>query len=447
MACSILQTNNFLRVAERQKGEWLEADGTGQLHSVNGFLQKCWFVIRNIFTCGGLRTRTAKALSEASKQFFDYICLNCPSPLREGSPILTQYRDFIQKMSRSVEKMTARMCDQKIAQRIKDLNSCPEAAEAAWAMDRGIAPRALNAGVNGSYTLLDRNNQPCGIFKPQEQEAGLAANPKGVAMGPFLDRVKIKAGTSHQREAAVYLLDHEHFAGVPTTTITEFPHSAFEEVGDERPMRGSFQKFVPNCREAWDHYQILPSFLSTANGHLIPAHEIHKIAILDIRTLNSDRHLKNFLVDGEWHVHPIDHGYTLPGNASNLRFNWMHFNQAKEPFSQAELDYIERLDPQADVELLKEKVPGISSDALGRVEVAGMLLKLAARRGLTAYQIGKLMSGGHADALNAFFNMFVPMPLDQPSYFERGIYKNIPWRDKEGFLNDEITKFLATNPG
>src|SRR5579872_6069303 len=161
MNYAVLQSNNFLIVADRHKGEWVEADAVGELRTVNGFFAKCWFVVRNIFTCGGLRARTAKAVSEIANKFFDQICQNCPSPIHSGSPILAQNQDSIQKMARSVEKMTARMCDQKIAQRIKDLNRCPEAVEASLALDLGIAPRALNAGVSGSYTLFDRQHQPC----------------------------------------------------------------------------------------------------------------------------------------------------------------------------------------------------------------------------------------------------------------------------------------------
>lgn len=50
----------------------------------------------------------------------------------------------------------------------------------------------------------------------------------------------------------------------------------------------------------------------------------------------------------EYELIPIDHGYTLPQTISGLNdlwFEWLKWPQAKVPFGEEELQYIERLNP------------------------------------------------------------------------------------------------------
>lgn len=61
-----------------------------------------------------------------------------------------------------------------------------------------------------------------------------------------------------------------------------------------------------------------------------PLHEVHKVAVLDLRLGNSDRNGGNILVrrnasSGEWELIPIDHGYCLPGSFEDLSFEWMYW--------------------------------------------------------------------------------------------------------------------------
>ena len=440
----ICNTSDFQLIADRRKGEWLEASASGELRTLRGAWQKAWFLIRDFATCGFLHRRTAQAITAVSKRFFDDICARCPSPLETSSPAIRQSRGAIERLAQAIRRLPPRLCDQKIARYILDLQECPEVAEARLALDRSVRPTLVSEGISGSYLLYNRQGRPWAVFKPEEQEPGMRANPKGFGdLKPFLDRIQIAPGTSFQRERAAYLLDRGHFSGVPLTTVAEMPRRFFIPQGSSPFARGSFQKFVPGCTHAWDHYQILPWPLSSADGHRIPVHEIHKIAILDIRTLNSDRHLKNFLVDSHFQVYPIDHGFTFPGNASNLRFNWMNFNQSKEPFSPEELRYIEELDPDADIELLKREAPSLSAASLLRCKAAALLLKRCARRGLTAFQIGELMCGRRADFLSNLMNRFVPLPLDQPSYFETAICSQLkPGMPIEPVLDRHIDRYL-----
>ena len=50
--------------------------------------------------------------------------------------------------------------------------------------------------------------------------------------------------------------------------------------------------------------------------------------------------------------------------------------QAMLPFSQEVLDYIERLDPEADCELLRSELPWLKEAALHTLYISTMLLKV-----------------------------------------------------------------------
>lgn len=92
--------------------------------------------------------------------------------------------------------------------------------------------------------------------------------------------------------------------------------------------------------------------------------EVHKIAVLDLRILNLDRNACNILVQeandpvtGQQikRLVPIDHGLTVPDSLAIQSFDlaWLDFPQAEEPFSARTLDYIKRLDVDADIRLIE----------------------------------------------------------------------------------------------
>lgn len=82
----------------------------------------------------------------------------------------------------------------------------------------------------------------------------------------------------------------------------------------------------------------------------------------DIRLFNTDRHAGNMLVrtskdtmgssvnllsrmsDSQYELVPIDHGFCLPESLDAPYFEWLHWPQAMLPFSEEELEYIEKLD-------------------------------------------------------------------------------------------------------
>ncbi|KAG6973558.1 hypothetical protein JG688_00003468 [Phytophthora aleatoria] len=129
----------------------------------------------------------------------------------------------------------------------------------------GLAPVLAMDGTGGAYFFKDPSHRNVGCFKPQDEEPFGPNNPRGL----------------------VGQLGQDHFAGVPATSLVESRHPVFNYAG------------------------------------------IHKIVLLDMRLLNTDRNDANILVrkrrspttgHAEYELIPIDHGYCLP---QFLEIGWM----------------------------------------------------------------------------------------------------------------------------
>jgi hypothetical protein len=109
-------------------------------------------------------------------------------------------------------------------------------------------------------------------------------NPKTIANASE-DRIQyftgIQTGEAAYREVAAYLIDDEKFFGVPKTALVQLSPTKKKF---NRAKVGSLQEFVENDGASWD---IGPS--------AFPVDEVHKIGILDLYTLNFDRHGGNIL--------------------------------------------------------------------------------------------------------------------------------------------------------
>ena len=182
---------------------------------------------------------------------------------------------------------------------------------------------------------------------------------------------------------AAYLLDSTdraaHFSRVPPTAIVHVEHSAFFDaeadgathacgLRSRKTKVGSLQQFVKHDGFAEDYSQSLFSDL-----------DVQRIAVLDVRTFNTDRHAANLLVqkpaskqpasDGEgrrdggedfvdgdgkdaYRLVPIDHGFCLPAAITVPCFEWAHWPQAKAPMTPEVLAYISSIDLDADAALL-----------------------------------------------------------------------------------------------
>ncbi|KAL0448735.1 UNVERIFIED_CONTAM: Phosphatidylinositol 4-kinase gamma 2 [Sesamum latifolium] len=148
---------------------------------------------------------------------------------------------------------------------------------------------------------------------------------------------------------------------------------------------GSLQMFMKNCGSCED---ICPG--------AFPVEEVHKICVLDIRLANADRHAGNILIhkegeDGRIVLIPIDHSYCMPENFEDCTFEWLYWPQAREPFSSDTIEYINSLDAEKDIELLKFHGWNVPHNCARVFRISIMLLKKGAERGITPFAIGCIM--------------------------------------------------------
>ncbi|KAH7516150.1 phosphatidylinositol 4-kinase gamma 5 [Ziziphus jujuba] len=266
----------------------------------------------------------------------------------------------------------------------------------------GVDPLPVHSGLGGAYYFRNCRGESVAIVKPTDEEPFAPNNPKGFvgkALGqPGLKR-SVRVGETGLREVAAYLLDEGHFANVPPTALVKITHSIFnvnDGVNGNKPHKkqlvskiASFQQFIHHDFDASDH--------GTSS---FPVSAVHRIGILDIRIFNTDRHAGNLLVRkldgvgrfGQVELIPIDHGLCLPETLEDPYFEWIHWPQASIPFSEDELAYIEKLDPQKDCEMLRSEIPVIRDASLRVLVLCTIFLKEAAASGLCLAEIGEMMT-------------------------------------------------------
>ncbi|KAG9152880.1 hypothetical protein Leryth_012494 [Lithospermum erythrorhizon] len=271
-------------------------------------------------------------------------------------------------------------------------------------MKMGIDPLPVHGGLGGGYYFRNSCGQNVAIVKPTDEEPFAPNNPKGFvgkALGQPGLKGSVRVGETGFREVAAYLLDYDQFANVPPTALVKVTHSIFnvnDGVNGNKLQRkrsvskiASFQQFVPHDFDASDH--------GTSS---FPVSSVHRIGILDIRILNTDRHAGNLLVRklnengrfGQVELIPIDHGLCLPESLEDPYFEWIHWPQASIPFSVDELEYIKKLDPFGDSEMLRSELPMIREACLRVLVLCTIFLKEAAVYGLCLAEIGEMMTRG-----------------------------------------------------
>ncbi|KAL6555304.1 hypothetical protein OROGR_006562 [Orobanche gracilis] len=270
-------------------------------------------------------------------------------------------------------------------------------AEVAIAMASGVRPEPVSSGLGGAYFLRAQNGDTIAVAKPIDEEPLAINNPKGLAgrmLGQPGMKCSIRIGETGLRESAAYFLDHDGFAGVPPTALVRFSHVKFNLNNPEsNPTQiykvASLQRFVIHDSDAGD---LGPSSFSVTS--------VHHIGILDVRLMNLDRHAGNILVrqghesyaGGTAELVPIDHGFCLPESLDDPYFEWLHWPQASIPFSESEIDYISRLDPYKDAELLRTELPSIAESSIRVLVLCTIFLKRATAYGLCLADIGEMMT-------------------------------------------------------
>uniref|UniRef100_A0A0C9QSX1 1-phosphatidylinositol 4-kinase n=1 Tax=Wollemia nobilis TaxID=56998 RepID=A0A0C9QSX1_9CONI len=353
---------------------------------------------------------------ESSLTFGDMVLKNDLSALRNDAPLRLTRGSFHRSSSTPCLSPTVDGQLQSDRSRLVEIvggsNSSPEikklVKEVVKAVEHGVDPIPVRGGLGGAYFFRNRRCECIAIVKPTDEEPFAPNNPKGfvgkVLGQPGLKR-SVRVGETGIREVAAYLLDHDNFAKVPLTVLVKITHSVFNvnegmsrsKVRNERQTVSkiaSFQQFVPHDFDASDH--------GTSS---FPVAAVHRIGILDIRILNTDRHAGNLLVKSMERVGrypqvggesveliPIDHGLCLPENLEDPYFEWLHWPQASIPFSEDELEYIYRLDANKDAEMLRAELPMVREACLRILILCTIFLKKAAESGLCLAEIGAMMT-------------------------------------------------------
>jgi hypothetical protein len=302
-------------------------------------------------------------------------------------------------------------------------------------------PEAATEGLGGTYFFRNEAGVKIAIMKPCDEEPLAPNNPKGFVgrqLGEPGLKPTVRVGEAASREVAAYLLDHDHFARVPHTVMVRMSHPVFHlattnnntsisnkitEIDNETSERcessdpatyldeelelplklGSLQEYAPHECDT-----------SELGASRFNVRDVQRIGILDIRLFNTDRHAGNILVrrvrphssmarmDGTsladlhlsqpYELIPIDHGFALPEALEPPYFEWQHWPQALMPFGPDELEYIAKLDPRADADMLRRELPGLREESLRLLEVSTTLLKRCAAAGLSLSDIAGVVT-------------------------------------------------------
>ncbi|KAL3501551.1 hypothetical protein ACH5RR_036000 [Cinchona calisaya] len=347
---------------------------------------------------------------ESSLTFGDMVLKNDLSAIRNYSPLLLTRNLMHRSSSTPCLSPTGRDIQQRdqsspieiLGHSSSFAKTKPLVKEIVKAIKAGVDPLPVHSGLGGAYYFRNKRGESVAIVKPTDEEPFAPNNPKGFVgktLGqPGLKR-SVRVGETGFREVAAYLLDFDHFANVPPTALVKITHTIFnlnDGVGVGKPQNkklvskiASFQQFIPHDFDASDH--------GTSS---FPVAAVHRIGILDVRILNTDRHAGNLLVRkldgigrfGQVELIPIDHGLCLPESLEDPYFEWIHWPQASIPFSDDELEYIENLDPIKDSEMLRTELPMIREACLRVLVLCTIFLKDAAAYGLCLAEIGEMMT-------------------------------------------------------
>jgi len=260
-------------------------------------------------------------------------------------------------------------------------------------------PELCEEGINGTYFMKNKEGRTVAVFKPHDEEGNTDNNPKksNEKQDEFVHN-GILAGEGAQREVAAFLLDRDHFSGVPLTTMVHLSHPSFSKGASEIVTKtGSLQQFVDNDGAAWD-----------VGPAVFRIRDVHKIGVLDLRIFNNDRHGGNILLnecpDGTFHLTPIDQGFSLSSTLDHSTFEWLHWPQANIPFDDETKRYVQNINIEEDAQLLANL--GVRPECIRTMRISTTLLKKGVTAGLTLFEIGSLASRLVFDQPSALESMF-----------------------------------------
>lgn len=311
----------------------------------------------------GLSLRTIGRFMRRERMYelsgFENVVLEARRPLEQGGDI-----EF-SRLNLLLDERLGALCESPLA---KPVRSHPITLKE-QVLAVGVRVEAMTSDPEGTYFIKGPGGVCIAVFKSSMPQKG-----RGLYRGKDLV----------SREVAAYKLD-ENWAGVPETIEMRIPNELFPKCAQltSAPFKhGSLQRFIDGSAQP----------LCEVPVESLAASDVHRLGILDIRLCNPDRHCRSMLFVQHGadpaRLVPTSHGGILPPSLSDLKFPWSHWPQAQVPFSSAELDYIQRIEPEVDARLLADL--GIGAESIEVHQVATLVLKSAAELRLQLRQVGLL---------------------------------------------------------
>ena len=403
---------------------------------------------------------TASALDEPASPRRLSLPVDAPAPSSTSSPI------NVPASSRSSGTARRRPSDlMSSGASFATLAMLTAAVKAAEESDE--RPELLQDGTSGVYLLRSSppssspalrgetrlsTSPPVAVFKPSDEEAGSDNNPRGLRGEKHMMREGFRPGDGAVRERVAYKLDHRGFARVPKTALERIMMRT--ATGTRlAEQSGSIQEFVPSQGDVGEYRFDGSEFCERAS---------HRIALLDLRLFNCDRHEGNILVrparapsspsppsppsslpsssllsppssppsDAKLDLVPIDHAFVLPrfGYFREAEFVWHYWLAANEPFGDAAIEYVANLDVEADVEMARHA--GLDEPSCATLRTCTMLLQAALlgggppkHEGDEAKEAGGGGEKGDETARGVtpkdLARIWMRQPFDEPSPLER----------------------------
>lgn len=104
----------------------------------------------------------------------------------------------------------------------------------------------------------------------------------------------------------------------------------------------------------------------------------HENNLLVCNINTNSRNNPDFHAPSTHHLVPIDHGYALPCKTTHAlpEWCWLYWKQSQMPLSQVIIDYVNALDINTDISLIKTYLPSIEESSLDTLRITTLWLKL-----------------------------------------------------------------------
>jgi hypothetical protein len=271
-----------------------------------------------------------------------------------------------------------------------------------------LSPTGVQQGASGSY--FDRGpaigaapGPLRGIFKPESQEGGARGGRDKRGAGAIREVL----GDTLDQSLGLGVVPRTRLIAINSTTLMQGVDRRIPWSGDSLQV-GSYQQAVPNVSGD------ITSYLGNAAAYqAFDTNSLQRIAILDMISLNKDRHGGNILFNAANQLSAIDQGEMAPsakGFSDKFRgmtdasgWAWADLPESEQAWSVANLAIITNMDPEAEIDNLAQQAQTqstsmatltgqaaqdthLSAQSIAMMKYAARTLKMCAAAGLTPAQ-------------------------------------------------------------